>query len=227
MPISAFSASQLASPTFATLNNLSWSVFGWFTVPSANYPGYPAYTLWLTVPRSDNAVRSADASRYGATFQVDVKGKMASIFAGAAFISHDLGTQLRITLRLLFASRLRPTRRTFTVFGWGTTVRRQLRGRSMILGRTTVLKLPRRDAFSGVVRSDLYEVRPMDDGHGGTVVDPHTGTTGLAYYVGYFEFNSNGTMTFTRQAASTTPSQVTLKHCPDQQREHDFLSQLQ
>jgi hypothetical protein len=41
-------------------------------------------------------------------------------------------------------------------------------------------------------------------------VDPHTGTSGLAWYIGYFEFKSNGTMTFTRELASTAPAAVTL-----------------
>ena len=36
------------------------------------------------------------------------------------------------------------------------------------------------------------------------IVDPHTGTNGLAYYVGYFELQLDGSMTFTREAASTT-----------------------
>jgi hypothetical protein len=52
------------------------------------------------------------------------------------------------------------------------------------------------------VRSDLYEVRPLTDSALTPIVDPHTGATGLAYYVGYFEFEPDGSMTFTRQAAS-------------------------
>jgi hypothetical protein len=53
------------------------------------------------------------------------------------------------------------------------------------------------------VVSDLYEVRPSTDAQGNPIVDPHTGTNGLAYYVGYFRLNSNGTMTFTRDIASS------------------------
>ncbi len=210
LPVSAFSASQLASPTFASLNNLSWSVFGWFTVPSANYPGYPAYTLWLTVPRTDNAVRSADANRYGATFQSITKGKMVSIFLNAAFVSHDIGTSTAYNT----ATFVRESIATYPTHLYSVWMGDLLDGTTGTLNDTwpdNNLEITTPGAFSGVVRSDLYEVRPLDDGHGGMVVDPHTGTTGLAYYVGYFEFNSNGTITFTRQAASTMPSQVTLK----------------
>jgi hypothetical protein len=64
-------------------------------------------------------------------------------------------------------------------------------------------------SFTNAVRSDLYEVRPLTDASGNPP-DPHTGTCGLAWYIGYFEFKSNGTMTFTRELASTAPAPVTL-----------------
>jgi hypothetical protein len=57
-------------------------------------------------------------------------------------------------------------------------------------------------SFNSAVRSDLYQVCPS-----GTI-DPITHSTGpLAYYVGYFQFNPDGTMTFTR---GTTNSVVTI-----------------
>ncbi len=207
--ISAFSASQLASPTFASLNDLSWSVFGWFTLSNANFPGYPAYTLWLTVPRTDNNVQSSAPNRYGATFQSDVKRKMASIFLNAAFISHDIGTSSSYNT----ATFVRESIATYPSHLYSVWMADLLDGTTGTLNGTwpdNNLEVMTPDAFTGVVRSDLYEVRPLDDGQGHTVIDPHTSTTGLAYYVGYFEFNSNGTMTFTSQAASTTPAQVTL-----------------
>jgi PKD repeat protein len=55
--------------------------------------------------------------------------------------------------------------------------------------------------FTTPVISDLYELRPN-----GTT-DPHTGlTSGAGYNVGYFQFNVNGTMTFTRASAVSVPS---------------------
>jgi hypothetical protein len=59
--------------------------------------------------------------------------------------------------------------------------------------------------FTGSIRSDLYEVRPLTDAQGHPIVDPHTGTSGLAYYVGYFELTSAGALSFKREAASTAP----------------------
>jgi hypothetical protein len=208
--VTNFSASQLSSPTFASLNNLSWSVFGWFTVANTNYPGYPAYTLWLTVPRTDNSVRSTDANRYGTTIQSFAKGKMASIFSGAAFVSHDIGTSNAYNTAAFVRESI-ATYPTHLYSVWMGDLSGGVTGTLNDTWPDNNLELASPSAFNGAVRSDLYEVRPLDDGHGGVVVDPHTGTSGLAYYVGYFEFSSNGTMTFTRQAATTTPSQVSLR----------------
>jgi hypothetical protein len=61
-------------------------------------------------------------------------------------------------------------------------------------------------SFSGSVRSDLYEVRPLLNAAGSTVTDPHTGTSGIAWYVGYFQFKSDGSMTFTRDLPHATLS---------------------
>jgi hypothetical protein len=61
-------------------------------------------------------------------------------------------------------------------------------------------------SFSGSVVSDLYEVRPLTDSQGNPIVDPHTGTNGPAYYVGYFRLNSAGTMQFVRDAGGSSPS---------------------
>lgn len=209
LPVSAFSASQLAAPTFSTLNNLSWSVFGYFSVPSTNYPGYPDYTLWLTVPRTDNAVRSSDANRYGGSVQGVISRPMASIFLNAGFISHDISTSSTYNTPTF----VRESIAAYPTHLYSVWMGDLFGGTTGSLNDTWTdnnLEITTPGAFNGVVRSDLYEVRPLDDSHGGIVVDPHTGTSGLAYYVGYFEFNSNGSMTFTRQAATTTPPQVAL-----------------
>jgi len=61
-------------------------------------------------------------------------------------------------------------------------------------------------SFTTCIVSDLYEVRPQTDSVGRPVTDPHTGqTTGPAYYVGYFQFCPDGTMTFFRASGSTPP----------------------
>jgi hypothetical protein len=55
-------------------------------------------------------------------------------------------------------------------------------------------------SFTSPVRADFYEVRPTG------FTDPNTGlTNGNAYYAGYFQLNTDGTMSFTRASANTPP----------------------
>jgi hypothetical protein len=61
-------------------------------------------------------------------------------------------------------------------------------------------------SFTSAQRSDLYQSCP--DG----TVDPITSlTTGNSYYVGYFQFNSNGTMTFTRASNAPAAPYLTIQ----------------
>jgi hypothetical protein len=199
-----FSASQLVTGCFASLNNLSWAVSGDYQ--GTSYPGYPVYTLWVTVPRTNNAVRSTDVSRLDRLTQNTVRSKIDSILLNAAYISQNLGTsnQFNTTtlvresiatypnnkLSVWMAGIVDPTQGTLNDT-WPAT-----EPNSGNLENTTS------SSFSGSVRSDLYEVRPLTDAHGNPIVDPHTGTSGLAYYVGYFELTSAGALTFTREAAA-------------------------
>ncbi len=202
--VRGYSPSQLVSGSFSSYDNLSWSVFGWY-VSGSGYPGYPSFTLWLTVPRTDNAVRSTDASRYDSAMQSVVKGKMASVFPNAAFVSRAIGTS-NLYNNATFIRESIATYPTHMLSVWVGGLVDPTIGTLNDTWTDNNIENGTQAGFTGSggsVRSDLYEIRPLDDGHGGIVVDPHTGTSGLAYYVGYFEFKSDGTMTFKREAAST------------------------
>jgi len=212
--VPGFSASQLTA-SFTSLNNLSWSVFAGLS--GSSYPGYVNNTLWLTVPRTDNAVRSSDARRLAYSLQQAAKAKMGNIVggsSGAGFISQGLGTSNQFNT----ASFVREPIATY-----GTHILSVWMSGTVDPNQGTLndawpasepnagnLEATTPGSFSGTVRSDLYEVRPLTTATGTTVVDPHTGTSGLAWYIGYFEFKSDGTMTFTREAATTAPAQVAL-----------------
>lgn len=207
MPVPGFSASQLVPGTFESLNNLSWAVFGWYIfAPSlTNYAGYPhGTTLWLTVPRTDNAVRSPDAIRVDNVLQQQTETVMSTLLNDARYISHQIAISNAYNTAQFVREPIAgyPDRVVSVLIGspednsianfsdnWATSVEATTSG-----------------AFGGEVRADLYEVRPISDISGNLVVDPHTGTNGLAYYVGYFELTSDGTMTFTRDAVSTPSS---------------------
>ncbi len=210
--VPGFNPSQLTNGTFANLNNLSWSVVGAYV--GTNYSGYVNNTLWLTVPRTNNAQRSLDAQRLGGTTQQATKNKIVAITAvngGAGFISKDLGISNQWnTVSFVRESLSTYGTHTLSVFMKGT-----LDATQGTLNDTWPptepndgnLEITTPGAFtSGSVRSDLYEVRPS------SVVDPHTGNSTAAWYIGYFEFFANGTMTFTRQNATvtTTPTPVAL-----------------
>jgi hypothetical protein len=128
---------------------------------------------------------------------------MQSILDNAAFISSDIGS----TGPYNSATFIRESITTYPAHLYDVFMGSIVDNRIGTLNDNWVsnVETTTPSSFSGSVRSDLYEVRPLDNGHGGTVVDPHTGTSGIAYYVGYFELNSDGTMTFTREEASTTP----------------------
>jgi len=198
-PVTNFSLPQLVPGSFSILDHLSWSVVGWYT--GTNYPGYPTYTLWVTVPRSSIGVQSAGATRLDRGTQQTTRAQIASIFSNAGFVSSDVGTSNEFNTPYLVREGIAayPTH-ILSVFmaslvdkTFGTLHDTWPEGN---------LEVTTPAGFSAAVRSDLYEVRPTVDQNGTPIIDPHTGTSGLAYYVGYFQFNSDGTMTFTREAAA-------------------------
>ena len=216
IPVPGFSASQLSPGSFTGLTNLSWSVFGYYA--GSSYPGYVNNTLWLTVPRANNAVRSSDAIRLAYSLQQAVKAKMGDIVgasSGAGFISQALGTSNQFNTPTFVRESI-ATYSTHILSVWISGTVDPTQGTLNDTWPATEpnsgnLEVTTSGSFaSGSVRSDLYEVRPLTTGNGTAVVDPHTGTSGLAWYIGYFEFNLDGTMTFTRDAASTAPAPVTL-----------------
>jgi hypothetical protein len=211
IPVQGYSAVQMVPGSFLSLDNLSWSVVGYYSGSGygANYPSDVAYTLWLTVPRANSAVQSQVPSRLAWTLQHNVRPKIASIFSNAGYISQAIGTSNEFnTASFVLESISLYPQHLLSVWMEGlndntigtlndTWPPNEPNGGN--LENTTP------DAFISPVRSDLYEVRPLTDSALNPIVDPHTGTNGLAAYVGYFELETDGSMTFTRQAASPPP----------------------
>ena len=198
-PVTNFSLSQLVPGSFSTLDHLSWSVVGWYT--GTNYPGYPTYTLWVTVPRSSIGVQSAGATRLDRATQQTTRAQIASIFSNAGFVSSDVGTSNEFNTPYFVREGIAvyPTH-ILSVF-MASVVDKTV-GTLHDTWPEGNLEVTTPASFTSAVRSDLYEVRPTADQNGNPIVDPHTGTSSSAYYVGYFQFNSDGTMTFTREAAA-------------------------
>ena len=211
LTVTNFSASQLTPSTFANLNNLSWSVFGYYSGSGfgASYPSSVAFTLWVTVPRANSALRGTDATRLTRGEQASVRSPINSIFANASYVANDLGASSQYnTATFVRESIANYPLHLLSI--WMESIVDATVGTLNDAWPEGNLEITTPGNFTTAVRSDLYEVRPLFDASGNPVVDPHTGTSGLAWYIGYFQFNPDGTMTFTRQAATTTPAAVAL-----------------
>lgn len=189
-----FTRSQLSDAFPNTnLNNLNWSVLG---DPRVSLSGYPASTLWLTVPRTNAAVQTLAPSRLFKSLQQQTATEIASIFAGGAAISSTIGTSNADNTATLVREPINNDQDLTAFMG------SQQDATASTLHDTWPQNVENNtgSGFTGVSRSDLYEVRPIG------ALDPHTGlTNGPAYFVGYFELQPNGNMTFTRASTNSTP----------------------
>jgi len=207
LTVKGYAGTQVTPGSFTSLNNISWSVIGYYV--GTAYPGYPSYTLWVTVPRQNNSIKTADAARLDRLTQNTIRSKIASIASNAGYVSQDLGTSNQFNT-VSFVRESIAAYPGHTVSVWmGGTVDNTIGTLNDTWPATEPnggnLELTTSSRFGSAVRSDLYEVRPLTDAQGQPIVDPHTGTSGLAYYVGYFEYNPDGTLTFTREAPTSQP----------------------
>jgi len=205
-----FTLSQLTPGSFANLNHLNWSVIGFSkTNLTQVLPGYPNNVLWLTVPRSNPAVQTAPPFRVNYSANLGAATQINSIGVNGAFLSSQTASNQFNT-----ASYIREPvndARNLTAFMGGSSSSSDSTLDDNWLQNNLENSTPA--SFSSCIVSDLYEARPTTDALGHPVTDPHTGqTTGPAYYVGYFQFCPDGTMTFFRASGSTPPPppQLTL-----------------
>lgn len=195
-----FSAAQLSPGSFTSLNNLTWSVTGYYL--GTAYPGYPRDTLWLTVPRSVASVQSATPTRLTTSGQQTIYLNIADIFSGARAISTAVGVSNQFNTPYFEQENIM-NYPNYILTSYMGDLEFQLTGTLRDTWPEGNLEITTPNSFSGSVRSDLYEVRPLTDSQGNPIVDPHTGTNGPAYFLGYFQFNSDGSMSFTRAASSS------------------------
>jgi hypothetical protein len=199
-----FSLSQLTPVSFPDLNNLSWSVTSYYPLGDTAYPGYPVDTLWATVPRTDVNTQSTPPTREDSGTQSGCVNKIQGIFLDAKAISKAVVVSNQYNTPYLVQESVSTYPNQILSVNMGG-IEDSTIGNLNDTWWGDNLEITTPSSFSGSVRSDLYEVRPLTDLNGVIIVDPHTGTNGPAYYVGYFQFNSDGTMTFTRQTSVAPP----------------------
>jgi hypothetical protein len=192
--ISSYTPAQLTD-AFTDYNHLQWSVFGSFKV-FGTWSGFPNYTVWFTIPRTNSGSQSPPPDRMISSAQTTLKQWILGVGTGAAYISssgpsnvdntatfvREPSGDIQHALSVYIAD---PNDATIGDF-------------NATLPYTVENTTPA--SFSAALRSDLYQMCPS-----GTT-DPITHlTSGSAYYVGYFQFNPDGTMSFTRAAAAGPP----------------------
>jgi hypothetical protein len=184
-----FSPSQL-SDAFSSYNNLAWSVSSAFP-GVARWAGFPSATAWYTVPRSAVNTQSSAPSRMIASLQQGLRNAIDSVGSGAETISSNLGTSNNDN-NIYFVIEASGDPNGLSAF-IGDPSEATLGDFGGSLGFSVENTTPA--SFTSPVRSDLYQSCPTGS------ADPITGlTTGTDYYVGYFQFNPDGTLTFTRAA---------------------------
>jgi PKD repeat protein len=190
---------QLVPNTFNNLTNLSWSVCGY--APSATlFPNYAVDTLWITVPRV-GGVQAAAANRAAISDQQQSAGPIKTIGNGAQILSGQTSGGVNNTVTFLqeaystaqsldyYTEVSDPT--TSSIGDLQAYAPNDVNANIINIENTTPTP------FTTAVQSDLYQLVPT--GH----TDPNNGlSSGPGYYVGYFQLNTDGTMTFTR--ATTT-----------------------
>lgn len=187
---SRFTAAQLAG-AFSDLNNLQWSVFASFKV-FGSWAGFPNYTAWVTVPRDTFGSQSTPPGRLDD--QTSLKSWLIGVGIGAAYISSSGVSNVNNTAYLV-REPSGDTQHALSVY-IGDPNDSTLGDFNAALPFSVENNTG--PTFSSAVRSDLYQSCPN-----GTT-DPNTHSTGGSdYYVGYFQFNPDGSLSFTRASSGT------------------------
>lgn len=185
---------QLVPDSFPDFNNLQWSVFGDNTSSARVWAGFPRTTMWLTLPRSDSNTQTPVPGRFIPFGQNSIWNYVAGVGVGASFISSgEISNQDNTATFVREPSG--DTTHALSVY-IGDPSDPTVGDFSGYLPFDVENLTPA--SFTSATRSDLYQFCPI------ATVDPNTQlTNGPAYYVGYFQFNPDGTMSFTRATTNS------------------------
>lgn len=205
IPISNYTPAQLTDAFPDGFSNLNWSVSSSALGSFTPWAGYYPPTLWYTLPRANVNSQTVPPTRASTSTQSVNRQNMLGADSGAGSISTSLGASNQDNTPVLVRE---------PVWDGVSQVRYDLSyfidntgsGPIGSFGLPNVVENTTPANFNSAVRSDLYQSVPTG------YTDPQSGTNnGSAYYVGYFQLNPDGTMTFTRASVSTEvpPPQIT------------------
>lgn len=182
---------QLANAYPNSFDDVHWSVSAAFT--GLSYNGFQGGTIWYTLPRVDVNTQTTPPQRHG-NGQVTVGGNMTSVGEGAKNDSGTLSSNINNTIYTVREPNPTSTQNNYSF--WVADTSDAAIG-TFGLGDVVENTIP--SPFSSAIRSDFYRARPLG------YTDPETGlTSGAAYYLGYFQLDPNGNLSFTRVTPSTT-----------------------
>jgi hypothetical protein len=170
---------------FSDINDVQWSVLGAVATGAAS-SSHPAKTCWMTEQRSDPNTQSTPWIRYGSTIMGGPMNEILAIGNGPTIVGPSDTNYVNETGVILSLN---------DPFGYSIHVDNQLSGTwtGSVEGTTP----DDFDGSGGVVRCDFYEVQPSQ-------------VKNLpAKYLGYFDFHSDGTMTYTAASGAAAPSAPT------------------
>jgi hypothetical protein len=187
--ITTFSSGQLSNAFAGGFDTLTWAVSGCVSLGSVA-PNFPANTMWLTEARAGNSVQSTPYTRVSGQSAQPVVSKINSVGNNAASFNGTSNPSNTATAEVTPSDPLSVPPPATVELGangdYSGTFQADIEN-------TTPA------GFTSAVRSDLYFMLPN-----GTA-DPNGATNGPAYYLGYFEFNPSGRLTFTAAGGSSAP----------------------
>jgi len=189
--------------------NLQWSVFSSFSTTLGPLPtplgNFPINTCWYTVPRTNVNVQTTPVGRFGVSEQ-QLRELILAVGTGANEISQDMGTTNvnNNSLVVLEPVNYDPQNNlTASIGDPSDTALGDFGGTVFSFSVENITS----NSFTAPAVSDFYVNVPGSEGRTQNT-DPITGQlNGNADYLGYFTLNPNGSMTFTR-AAATAPTPV-------------------
>lgn len=187
--ITQFTFNQLTN-AFGDLNNLTWAVSGEARLGDGGATNIPINTIWVCNPRTDPQTQTTPYNRVGSASQIVPDGRIYSIANDAVSISRSTSSNQYNTFTAV-QENAGDTEALSTQMGPSGNYQNSF---SKDVENTTP------GSFTTPTRSDFYELRPTGN------VDPHTGlTTGPGAYLGYFELDPDGTLTFTAAGGTVAP----------------------
>lgn len=208
-----FYTNQLAYMCHDGLGNLQWSAFASFTPVGAPLTNsglvWPNETCWYTLPRANAAVQTTAPARLGFSAEgTGLQQPILGVSSGANALSQTLAVSTNNNSQLVLEPVADASDDDELTYHIGDTQNPGLGSSFGDFGGVALdysVENITSNTFATAAVSDFYVNVP--EGRGTTGPDPISGqSTGNCDYLGYFTFNLNGTLTFTRASAVSAPS---------------------